>query len=802
MPQLFISPLLAAIRMFLLAVLFTGAAFAQGEIAVELPQPLAGWKADLERIEKAVKRAQDDDAQLISLRNEVRRISGQAAKFAEKTAAELQAVNSQLDRLGPAPKPEDPPESEAAAKLRAELTKQAADLDGAIKTVRVLNTLGRQLTEEILQHRRAQFSSQLLNRSGIPFDAALWREVGEQLPGLSHGVSLMVTEWLQLAAKPVLIALIGSLALLVWLGLGALSRRLISQYRSSDLRESPPFLRRAATAAGVSLMRAIPLVAASSLFMLGLWLTGQISGRFGEMAVSAYVCFILAVTVMALSQTILAPNQPRWRILPVSTQSARTLRWLFWGILVIWAVDYFLSELVRILFLPVLLTVALSFISTVAIATLLAAMFMTPIGGSERDGPQTPSAAYTAARVVLGILVGFVVISALTGYVALAKFLIGQIILTGSIIALALLLHVTIEQFAEAVATRRDQSPEAVAAANWYVRGGVLASLLFHILLIAAAALLILLQWGLDWSDIRNWSHKAFFGFQFGNWTISISTILIAAAIFVVGLGMTRIVQNWLEAGVLSRARFEQGARSAIRTAIGYVGATLALIVAVSYAGMDFSNLALVAGALSVGIGFGLQSVVNNFVSGLILLAERRVSVGDWVVVGGTEGHVRNISVRATEIETFDRNYVIIPNSELISGTVTNWTFRNRRARVVVEVGVGYESDPEQVESILMSCAKDHPDILELPAPRVLLNGFGDSSLDFRLVGFVGDVDKGLKVRSQLRFAILAAFRKAGVEIPFAQRDIRLREIDRLEKAIMSSGARAAKRGKASAAET
>jgi small-conductance mechanosensitive channel len=208
---------------------------------------------------------------------------------------------------------------------------------------------------------------------------------------------------------------------------------------------------------------------------------------------------------------------------------------------------------------------------------------------------------------------------------------------------------------------------------------------------------------------------------------------------------------------------------------IGYVGFIAVATASMGRLGLNLENIALVAGALSVGIGFGLQSIVSNFVSGLILLAERPIRVGDAIVVKGEEGYVRKISVRATEIETYERASVIIPNSELITGVVKNWTHANTTGRIIVKVGVAYDSDPDEVRDILMACACDHPQLLQTPPPRVLLTGFGDSALEFELRCVVANVDYGLTVKSDLHFAILHRFRKAGIEIPFPQREVRVR---------------------------
>jgi small-conductance mechanosensitive channel len=201
----------------------------------------------------------------------------------------------------------------------------------------------------------------------------------------------------------------------------------------------------------------------------------------------------------------------------------------------------------------------------------------------------------------------------------------------------------------------------------------------------------------------------------------------------------------------------------------------------VSYAGLDITNLAIVAGALSVGIGFGLQSIVNNFVSGLILLIERPIKVGDRIVVGDQQGLVRRISVRATEIETFDRASLIVPNSELITGRVLNWTHRDSLAAVNVKVGVGYTSDPDQVIAILMKCAEDHPDVLRMPAPNAALESFGDSALLFNLRVSLPDIDKAGAVQSDLRIAVFKALGAAGIDIPFNQVDVNLRDLEAIK---------------------
>jgi small-conductance mechanosensitive channel len=204
--------------------------------------------------------------------------------------------------------------------------------------------------------------------------------------------------------------------------------------------------------------------------------------------------------------------------------------------------------------------------------------------------------------------------------------------------------------------------------------------------------------------------------------------------------------------------------QNSISTGVGYVGGLIVMMIAIMALGIDFSSIALVAGALSVGIGFGLRTVVENFVAGLLLLIERPVKTGDWIVVGATEGIVKSISVRSTEIETFDRASVIVPNSALIASPVTNWTHKNRIARVIVKLSVPARTDPRQVEGLLLACARATDHVMKHPAPSVILRAIGEEKLDFELRCFIADTDHYLPTLSALNFAVHAAMRRARID--------------------------------------
>ncbi|MGB1579989.1 MAG: mechanosensitive ion channel domain-containing protein [Nevskiales bacterium] len=299
-----------------------------------------------------------------------------------------------------------------------------------------------------------------------------------------------------------------------------------------------------------------------------------------------------------------------------------------------------------------------------------------------------------------------------------------------------------------------------------------------HILIWASIPILLLRVWGLYDQSALLFSTLATEGFKIGEKTLIVpSKILVGIFLFALLITATRWIKRRLNSRWLHHTPMHPGTREAVATMFGYITFILALLIGLTFAGFNLGSLAIIAGALGVGIGFGLQNIANNFISGLILLFERPIRPGDFISVGETTGFVRKVSIRSTELETLDRMSVIVPNSDMLANHVQNWTLRDPFGRIIIPVGVAYGSDTELVKKVLLEVAANNNDVIKeghpfIPGPQVLFKGFGDSSLDFELRVFIRQVDKRLVIVSAINFAIDAAFREHRVNIPFPQRDV------------------------------
>jgi potassium-dependent mechanosensitive channel len=448
---------------------------------------------------------------------------------------------------------------------------------------------------------------------------------------------------------------------------------------------------------------------------------------------------------------------------------ARALRWTVY----ILAVFYPAFLLLEVLQVPVpVFRVGLAAIATVAVPVfLLLGRWRAEAAAAEGStDPRRTWPLWTGAAMWAIVLVAIV-----SGYDALGRWILHATVTSGGVLIAVVLVFALVRQALPMLLRGAD--------AGRRLRGvGVrLAQRLMGLVRIAvatAAVLIILDIWGIAESPIATWQRIIGAGIRMGPLHITVGRILIAILVLYAAMLVSGLMRTIVTADVERRQEGDRGLGESISRLVHYAIITIGVVVALAAMGVELQNFAIVAGALGIGVGFGLQNVVNNFASGLILLFERPVRVGDTVVVDDVWGTIQKIGLRSTVMVTLDQSEMIVPNGDLVSEKVINWTLSNPTARIILPVGVAYGSSIEAVLEILVESAFAHEAVLKEPPPEALFVGFGDSSLDFELRVWVGNIRRRLQVRSTVLTDVERRLTQAGIEIPFPQRDLHLRSVD------------------------
>jgi small-conductance mechanosensitive channel len=637
-----------------------------------------------------------------------------------------------------------------------------------------------QLSAQIGDLRRAGFARSLFAQSDGLLSPTLWMDVIQAIPRELRAQRIVLSdafEQLKRTATLGVLLLLGlavGAAVALYIGRRSIAPRLV---RRDPALTDPSRRSRLMAAVGVLLLGAGPAIAGSWIVWLAFDSADIVPPRLEEVARSLLGGLAFIAFVRALIDAILAPDHTSWRLIPVRDASAARIMRFSVTLATVLIVEKVLEAFNKAVAAALPITVITRAVFSLAMALLLAELLRRFAARENQDesclGPYVPQEVDIGGpvRSIGWFVVAVIIGSVIGGYTALASFVVDQAISISIIIAL-LILGITLADEFIAGSLRGQSRLATTLQANTGLRRrsleqiGVLASGVARLALIVIAILLVLLPWGIESTDVMGSLRALFFGFNVGDVTISLSSILIAAFLFAAGFTVTRLIQRWLDNTFLPATDLDAGLRNSIRTAAGYVGIITAGVVAFTYLGLSLERLTIVAGALSVGIGFGLQSIVNNFISGLILLWERPIRVGDLVVVGDGEGYVRRINVRSTEIQTFDRSTLIVPNSNLISGIVRNRVRNDRVGRVVVSIPVPRATDPDLMANIMRTAALSHREVMSEPNPRVIFKKVTENTIDFDLVCFVDDIDAAGRVSSDLYFEVFRALRKAGIGVP------------------------------------
>jgi potassium-dependent mechanosensitive channel len=738
--------------------------------AADEPQSLlAAIGKQVDDIRPRVAAKASDDGELAKLKVQLDDLAKQVIGVAVSFRPRLGEINARLAELGPAAV-SDSPEPQAVQDERKKLTEEKKAINSALGAAEDLSISVNREIDRVSQKRRDLFSSSLSQRVDVNY--AFGSEVIKDAQNEAAAFLRQFKSWLQFVWKfkfgSILAATFFALlaASIILMGGGRLFGSLYS--RDREIAE-PSYLSRLSVGFWSTL---IPTVS----FAVFLGATYFFFDYFNVLrsdirpTVSAFfnVCAVVFF-IQRLAQGILSPDLPNWRLIKVAPGPGRILLWLITATAFVTGLDFIGEVLNRTLDSPLPLTIAKSLLATLLVGFLIVTIaLVNPVPDDKGGRPQPWPRAVKLFIILLGLLP---MVAAGLGYVGLSRFFSQQIVITGAIIVTMYLGFKSAAALADDGAfanTLLGQNLSERYKVEPVMLGhiGVGTSVLINLLVLAWGLPLILLQWRFQWEDIRGWIISALTGFQVGSATISLLGIFAGIAVFIIGYVITRWFQRWLDGNILTRGKVDSGVRNSIKTALGYAGTAIAGLIGISVAGIDLSSLALVAGALSLGIGFGLQNIVSNFVSGLILLAERPFKVGDWIEAGATSGFVKKISVRATEIETFHKQSVMLPNSLLINAAVGNWTHRNKLGRVDISVGVLYKSEPMQVQQILREIGGRHPLVMKNPEPFVLFQGFGEKQMTFELRVHLADITNSAVVQTDIRSQIMEEFNKAGIEIP------------------------------------
>lgn len=711
--------------------------------------------------------------------------ASKARRDAEALEKELQPqlvrLDEQLAQLGtPAEGTTEPPE---LAAQRRTITKQRDGLAASVAQAKTSAVRAQQLAADIDQQRAAQRTEELGQKVASPLSPALWSKVAERLP-----IDIARVAPLAKQGRDTLIAavrangwgtpLLGLAAALVMmfplrLWLRRLGRRFAASERAPDGR-----LRRSGLAMWLLLVGTLLPGYAVVVFIASLNAIGAIAPRLQNVADGVEQATFAAAFIAALSACLLVPKRPSWRLLNLDDTAALKLRKYAWGAAALAWLSTVLVAIDQATRTSDVTTVALDGVIALTYLGLIMAMLVTLARLHRRqtaeaeakleaqaDGltvstPVRRSSWLVLARVAGNIAVVAAIIATLLGYVNFAKF-VNQQLIGGSIVVLAATL---LFKFVDDLSTWMLNADSKVGqtillstglSVSRLEQAGVLLSAMLRTLVVLVALLALAAPFGNVGTIVERIASLSN-GIEINkDLTLQPGRIVTGVLVLLVGMGLTQLLQRWLTDTYLPKTELDLGARNSISTIAGYVGIILVGLWALTAMGLNLKNLALLVSALSVGIGFGLQAIIQNFVSGLILLAERPVKIGDWVKLGDQEGDIRRINVRSTEIQVGDRSTLIVPNSELITKTIRNMTMGNNQGRIQIQFAVPPSTDVGNLRQALLDAYTAHTNVLKQPAPTVYIDSIAGGQITINSFAYVASPRQVYATRSDLFFSLL-----------------------------------------------
>ncbi|HWU78381.1 MAG TPA: DUF3772 domain-containing protein [Rhodanobacter sp.] len=780
-----------SLRILLLALFSLGslAAHAQNSDAVPASAVSAATPAQAldqlgDRLDtlRATLKDKHADTPLADLRNAALGVQDQARQLAGSLTPQMAALQAQLAVLGPPPGKGAPPEAPEVATKRRQLDKAQANLDAQIKQAQLLDQNALQLAAQLTGLRNDEFQARLASRTATPFSRTFWADPARAFPDdkarlarlAGRGAAAWREAWQPSNRQPLVLCLLGA-ALLLGVGRWLLERLLL---QLATRRVPDGHLRRSAMATAVALTAVLTTGLAAELVYLGLNWNDILDPDLDALAGSAVRLVCFAAFVTGLGRALLSAERPSWRLPALSDLAARRLRripWLLGAAALLFGLIERISR-----------TIGSSLPATVATRGLMALVISGLIGSAwlrlrkarqqqADDGEVEHHPLWIGllgAAAVLGVLTSWLGVA--LGYIALAFFVAVQMLWIGVIVASTYLLFHLLNDLIHTVLSPRGRGGQRLQATfqlapHTLDQAATLLAGLSRVLLTLLVLATVLTPFGAGPGDLLASAGRTLSNLKLGTLSIDPGSIFRAALVLVIGILLLRILKRWLRDQLLPKSTMEPGMQDSIVTLLGYLGGLLVLVLTLATLNVNLTSITWIVSALSVGIGFGLQAIVQNFISGLILLVERPVKVGDWVSLGTVEGDIRRINVRATEIQLWDRSTVIVPNSQLITENVRNVTQPNALGRVQVKLPMPLDTDAGKVRTLVLDVLNAHPGTLAAPAPYVRLENLDDGAMTFNCVAYVNSPRDAGGVKSELLFDLLERLRAARLPLIRAQ---------------------------------
>ena len=728
----------------------------------------------LDMIRQKVSAGANDDL-LSNLRQAALQVQKQADVLISQQAVDIEHLNDQLNILGPV----QPDEPQTITSQRKALTTQKNALVADERQTNTLSQSARDLATQIFSLRRSLFDSQITTRSASPLSSVFWstmiRPTDDDL-GRLRGLFSDVQSAANTVVAPgkrlfFISVLLG--AVFIWVVGRRLMEHLLIWLMVRWLPEGR--LRRSALALTVGLSTVLTIGAATSLLLWGIESNAVLSTDVVNLLDQMQTLIIFCAFIVGLGRALLMLSHPSWRLPQIPDQIAAAIGH-FPPVLALALVIIGTQERINSVIASTLaLTVAVNGLTALAVALVFfVALLRYRRTRRQFELERLPGFA-GLIPFVIAVWVGFSLLALLSGYLTLAYFLTVKLLWMSVVSATAYLLIACFGDICETLLSPKQPGGMALGAAlglspRHQAQASTVLAGIGRTLLLFTAILLAFLPSGSSPGELLEGFTQLDFGNKpLGGLTVVPSDILLALAILIIGMLSIRVLKEWLGERLLPETNMDAGMRASLVTLVGYIGVVLLGIVVMSTLHVSLTNLTWVVSALSVGIGFGLQAIVQNFISGLILLTERPVKVGDWVSLAGVEGDIRRINVRATEIQMSDRSTVIVPNSQFITQNVRNVTMGNALGVVGISLTLPLDTDVLQMRELLLQAFTEHEAILDTPAPSVSFKDLTNSGLIISVSGYVNSPRSVGSARSDLLFTVLGRLRELGIALSSPQ---------------------------------